>query len=68
MLEKSDWVLQNEEVFYGVANDVMLEYQYPEATVEGSDMFITNMMKHRDLITHQSDSAITSVLLEMYYS
>ena len=64
----SSWVLDNEEMFYGTANDIMLEYQYPEINAEGANNFITSMMKHRDLLAHQSDSAITSVLLEMYYS
>jgi hypothetical protein len=45
----------------------MREYQYPEATTWGADEFVTDMMKQRNLVAHQSDSTITSTLLEIYY-
>ncbi len=64
----SNLILDNEEMFYGGAQDIVLEYQHPAGpTSWGADEFVTDMMKQRDLVAHQSDSTITSTLLEIYY-
>ena len=63
----SNYILDNEEMFYGGAQDIVLEYQHPGPTAWGADEFVTDMMKQRDLVAHQSDSTVTSTLLEIYY-
>lgn len=63
----SNYILDNEEMFYGGAQDIVLEYQYPERSAYRADAFVTTMMEQRDLVAHQSDSTVTSTLLEIYY-
>ena len=63
----SNYILDNEEMFYGGAQDIVLEYQYPERSAYRADAFVTTMMDQRDLVAHQSDSTVTSTLLEIYY-
>ena len=61
------FAMDMEEDFFGGAQEIVHEYQYPEATCQGADIFITKMMEYRDQVSHLSDSAITSTLLEIYY-
>lgn len=63
----SNYILDLEEQFYGGAQDIVLEYQYPERSAYRADAFVTTMMEQRDLVAHQSDSTVTSTLLEIYY-
>lgn len=63
----SSFVIDMEEQFYGGAQDIVYEYQYPHTTCQGADSFVTTMMQQRDLVAHQSESEIHETLLEIYY-
>ena len=56
----SDYILGNEEAFYGTADDVKLEHDNIEA-------FVEMMMTQRDLVAHQSDEEVREILGEIWH-
>ena len=62
-----NFAMDMEEDFFGGAQDIVHEYQYPEASCQRADSFVAKMMEYRDQVSHLSDQYIMEVLAEMYY-
>lgn len=56
----SNYILGNEEMFYGTADDVKLE-------CDNMDQFLEMMMTQKDLVSHISDDDIIDTLKEIWH-
>lgn len=56
----SSYILDNEEMFYGTADDVKLE-------CDNMDQFLEMMMTQKDLVSHISDDDIVDTLKEIWH-
>lgn len=53
-------MINNEEMFYGTADDVKLE-------CDNMDKFLEMMLTQKDLVSHQSDDEIVDTLKEIWH-